>query len=141
MVEAVTTKRCLEGKFGHLTVNRHYGSIVPTNLVCSPNHNTKRMLLIHEFQVLYLPRYTTECCTIAHISIGGALNVILYFLVFLLVDAHTTLIFGDQTISKSSCNLFFGHGRIVLVIYNVTHMLSEWGCFLSIPVLHNCVVI
>ena len=42
-------------------------------------------------------------------SIGHALSVILYFLVFLLgafiSHARTTPIFGDQTISKCACNL------------------------------------
>ena len=44
-----------------------------------------------------------------HTSIGSALSVILYFLVLLGVfisHALTASIFGDQTISKCSCNLF-----------------------------------
>ena len=62
--------------------------------------------------MLYLPRDTPEYCIFRTHKQGGALSVILYFLVasgserFYLVATQTAAIFGDKDISKCLTNLF-----------------------------------
>ena len=61
--------------------------------------------------MLYLPRDTPhEYCIFCIHKQGGALSVILYFLVVWLgaifSSTQTTAIFGDKDISKCSYNLF-----------------------------------
>ena len=69
-----------------------------------------------------------------HTSIGGALSVILYFLVVWLgaifSSTQTAVIFGDQDISKCLDDLFLVVDELIglvwlfLAIYNVTHMIN-----------------
>ena len=83
--------------------------------------------------MLYLPRDTPECCIFHTHKHGGALSVILYFLVVWLgaifSSTPTTAIFGDQDISNCLCNLFLveliGLVWLVLAIYNVMHMINR----------------
>ena len=61
--------------------------------------------------MLYLPRDTPECCIFRTHKQGGALSVILYFLVVWLggifSSTQTAAIFGDKDISKCSYNNLF----------------------------------
>ena len=60
--------------------------------------------------MLYLPRDTPEYCIFRTHKQGGALSVILYFLVVWLraifSSTQTAAIFGDKDISKCLINLF-----------------------------------
>ena len=72
-----------------------------------------------------------------HTSTGGALSVLLYFLVILLgvifLGTQIASIFSYQTISKLSYNLFVlveRFGKISLTIVP-----SVWGCCFNSPVI------
>ena len=69
-------------------------------------------LIQHEAKpsAVFASRYPPRAVFFVHTSIGGALNVILYFLVVWLrtifSSTQTAAIFGDKDISKCLYNLF-----------------------------------
>ena len=93
-------------------------------------------LIQHEAKLsaVFALRHPPSAVFFVHTSIGGALSVILNFLVVLrgaiFSSTQTAAIFGDQDISKSLYNLFLAveqTNRISwasLVIYNVTHVIK-----------------